>query len=168
LQHKTVEALAFDLGLPDLLTEGNQDTHHSDGTTSKTFYGDDECFEAINVTRDSIVASRVSLALTSIERRRGLLGRTTMDSDEGLYIVPTQWIHMFGMRFPIDVAFLTPSGRVLFIHHGLKPNRLSRLVWRAEGALELPAGALRASRTEVGDTIEIREPSSESKSRHVF
>jgi hypothetical protein len=33
---------------------------------------------------------------------------------------------------------------------------LSRLVWRAEGALELSAGALRASETAVGDVIELR------------
>jgi uncharacterized membrane protein (UPF0127 family) len=168
LQHKTVESLAFDIGLPDPLTGSSQDLHCGEGTTSQTFYGEDELLEAINVTRDSIVASRVSLAITSIERRRGLLGRTTMDPDEGLYIVPTQWIHMFGMRFPIDVAFLSPSGRVLSIHHDLKPNRLSRLVWRAEGALELPAGALQASHTEIGDTIEIRVLSSESRSRHVL
>jgi uncharacterized membrane protein (UPF0127 family) len=61
---------------------------------------------------------------------------------------------MFGMRFPIDIAFLASSGRVLHIHHGIKPNRLSRAVWRAEGALELAEGALRESNTAVGDIIE--------------
>ena len=113
---------------------------------------------AINVTRDQVVAERVVWAGTSETRRRGLLGRDSLPADEGMYIVPTQWIHMFGMRFPIDVAFLDEDGRVLHIHHSLKPNRLSRPVWRADGALELAAGTLRATKTEVGDVIEFEDP----------
>jgi uncharacterized membrane protein (UPF0127 family) len=113
--------------------------------------------QAFNRTKNRAVASRVLWAGTSQERRRGLLGRTDLDAGEGIYIVPTQWIHMFGMRFPIDIAFLAPDGKVLFMHHGLKPNRLSRPVWRAEGALELKSGTLRATQTAIGDIIEFRK-----------
>ena len=109
---------------------------------------------AVNATRGVVIARRVRWAGTSESRRRGLLYRDTLDTDEGMYIVPTQWIHMIGMRFPIDVAFLAPSGRVLHIHHGIRPNRLSRPVWRAEGALEVAEGVLRNSNTVVGDIIE--------------
>jgi uncharacterized membrane protein (UPF0127 family) len=116
---------------------------------------DDELLRVFNLTRGAVLASRVRWAGTSAERRRGLLGRSHINPDEGIYIVPTQWIHMFGMRFAVDVAFLASDGRVLFLHHGLKPNRLSRLVWRAEGALELAAGTLRATNTNVGDMIEL-------------
>ena len=115
-----------------------------------------ERLEAINVSNGATVASRVEWAGTSETRRRGLLGRSNIPDGEGMYIVPTQWIHMFGMRFPIDIAFLDSNGRVLFCHHELKPNRLSRLVWRAEGALELPSGTLRETGTTVGDVIELR------------
>jgi uncharacterized membrane protein (UPF0127 family) len=66
------------------------------------------------------------------------------------------------MRFPIDVAFLSKDGRVLTVHHSLKPNRLSRIAIRAEGALELSAGRLRATGTEVGDVIELREANRDS------
>jgi uncharacterized membrane protein (UPF0127 family) len=111
---------------------------------------------AVNASKGSTVATRVRWAATSESRRRGLLGRSTFEPTEGLYIVPTQWIHMFGMRFPIDVAFLAADGRVLFIHHELKPNRFSRVVWRADGALELAAATLRATQTEVGDIIEFQ------------
>jgi len=170
LQERYTEILAFDnawSGSQDLPWSA-QDPAHTEESSPPTNVAEEEYLQAVNVTKDSLIASRVSLAITSDDRRRGLLGRTQMDSDEGLYIVPTQWIHMFGMRFPIDVAFLSSSGRVLWIHHHIKPNRLSRLVWRAEGALELPAGALRASGTEVGDTIELRVPTLETKSRRVF
>jgi len=116
-----------------------------------------ELLRAINITKGIEIAARVEWAGTSVSRRRGLLGRDHMDADQGMYIVPTQWIHMFGMRFPIDVAFLASDGRVLFIHHHLRPNRFSRPVWRAEGALELAAGVLKRSGTVVGDVVELQQ-----------
>jgi uncharacterized membrane protein (UPF0127 family) len=111
---------------------------------------------SVNVTRGTVIADRVVWA-TGATKRRGLLGRDHLDMSEGMYLVPCQWIHMFGMRFPIDVAFLGRDGRVLAVHHALPPNRLSRLVLRAEGVLELAVGALEASRTRVGDVVELQD-----------
>ena len=119
---------------------------------------DEKTLAAVNVSKGEVVlAGRVEWAGTSAERKRGLLGRDRLDTMEGIYIVPCKMIHMFGMKFPIDVAFLDANGVVLRIHHGLKPNRLSRLVFRADGVLEIAAGRLRETGTEVGDTIEFRE-----------
>jgi uncharacterized membrane protein (UPF0127 family) len=113
---------------------------------------------AINTSRDNqTIAVRVVWAGTSAERRKGLLGRTQMDADEGMYITPCEWIHTFGMKFPIDVAFLYKDGRVLAVHHALKPNRLSRPVFRADGVLELAAGRLAATHTDVGDMIAFKD-----------
>lgn len=114
-------------------------------------------YQAFNLSKNRVIASRVKWAGTSEDRRKGLLGRSSIDAGEGIYIVPTQMVHMFGMQFSIDIAFLGSDGRVLFMHHGLKPNRLSRLVWQAEGALELAPGSLRAGGTVIGDIIEFRE-----------
>jgi uncharacterized protein len=112
---------------------------------------------SINVTRGTVVAERVLWA-TGSAKRHGLLKRKSLDPDEGMYLVPCQWIHMFGMQFPIDVAFLGRDGRVLALHHELQPNRLSRPVLLAEGALELAAGVLRRSGTVVGDVIALEDP----------
>jgi uncharacterized membrane protein (UPF0127 family) len=128
-------------------TCGSEDADHAT---------DSRLFEAINISKGVVVAGRVEWAGTSAARRRGLLGREQIECDEGAYIVPTQWIHMFGMQFPIDVAFLDCRGRVLHMCHALEPNRLSPIVWRAEGALELSAGTLLETSTEVGDIIELR------------
>jgi len=114
--------------------------------------------QAVNVSKGGrIVARRVEWAGTSAQRRRGLLGRSGLDPEEGIYIVPCEWIHTFRMQFPIDVAFLARDGRVLAVHHSLRPNRLSRIVLRAEGVLELSAGRLRATDTDVGDIVQFRE-----------
>jgi len=113
--------------------------------------------KARNTTHGIVLAERMEWAGTSESRRRGLLGRSRFEAGEGIYIAPTQWIHMFGMKFPIDVAFLDGNGRVLALHHGLRPNRLSRIVLRADGALELPAGTLASSGTAAGDTVVFEE-----------
>lgn len=105
-----------------------------------------------------IIADRIEWAGTSARRRRGLSGREAMNCMEGIYLIPCEWIHTFGMHFPIDVAFLSPGGRILAVHHGLRPNRLSRIVLRAEGVLELSAGRLQATNTEVGDYVQFIEP----------
>lgn len=114
--------------------------------------------QAVNHSRgNAILASRVEWAGTSAYRRKGLLGRSQLEPDEGIYILPCEWIHTFGMRFPIDVAFLARDGRVLAIHHSLNPNRLSKIVFRADGVLELAAGRLRETNTEVGDIVQLHE-----------
>ena len=112
---------------------------------------------ARNVTRNRVLADRLVWAGTSETRREGLLGRDRFEPGEGLFIGPCKWIHMFGMKFPIDAAFLDENGRVLHVHHSLKPNRLSRPVLRADGVLELPSGTLKDSGTVVGDTIEFQD-----------
>lgn len=112
-----------------------------------------DVIEARNTTRETVVASRLAWAGTSEDRKHGLLGRSQFDPGEGIYIVPCKMIHMFGMKFAIDVAFLDRNGVVVAVQHGLRPNRLSRFVWRADGVLELPEGTLRATGTVVGDVI---------------
>ena len=112
-------------------------------------------FQVVNVSKGNVViAQRVAWAGSSAERRRGLLGRSGLSADEGIYLTPCEWLHTFGMRFPIDVAFLSSSGLILAVYHGLKPNRLSKIVLRAEGALELSEGTLRLTNTEIGDAVE--------------
>jgi uncharacterized protein len=60
---------------------------------------------------------------------------------------------MYGMRFPLDVVFLSESGAVVALHAGLRPWRRTAYVRAARYALELPVGSIGASRTEVGDQV---------------
>ena len=66
---------------------------------------------------------------------------------------PFMCMHMMFMRFAIDVVFLDRDDRVIRINHGLRPWRISSLVWGARKALELEAEAAARSQTEVGDQI---------------
>ena len=84
-----------------------------------------------------------------------MLKRDKLDAGEGLWIYPTQAIHTFGMRFPIDVAFIDRQMRVKRIYHQLAPFRLTSLVWSAESVLELASGSLAGTGTAVGDELQI-------------
>ncbi|SRR5260370_42304703 len=116
-----------------------------------------------NRTREATLGSDVRLADTPHARRTGLLKQDKLNPGEGLWIYPTQAIHTFGMRFPIDVVFIDRQMRVRRIYHQLAPFRLTSLVWSAQSVLELPSGSLASTQTAVGDELQIslREESSE-------
>jgi uncharacterized membrane protein (UPF0127 family) len=102
---------------------------------------------------DALVADKVELADRALSRLRGLLGRDGLADGEGLHIVPCNSIHMFFMRFPIDVAFLDEDLRVVKTVHQIRPWRATRIYLDAHSALELPAGALARSGTREGDQL---------------
>lgn len=110
---------------------------------------------AFNRSRGVELASRVVKAEDYDSRCRGLLGRSGMARQEGLWIVPCPMIHTFFMKFSIDVLFLDREQKVVRVLEGLKPWRLSPWVWRAHSVLELAGGALQGS-VAVGDRLEIR------------
>ena len=108
-----------------------------------------------NLTRGTSIAERCRVASSLAERTVGLLATPQLPAGEGLLIERTQSIHMFFMRYPIDVAFVDGGGTVRRVVSGLRPWRV---VWWARGArdcIELPVGALSASRTEAGDHVEV-------------
>jgi uncharacterized membrane protein (UPF0127 family) len=104
--------------------------------------------------RDGDVLATAELAPDGRARRRGLLGRDTV---EGVLVLrPCRHVHTVGMRFPIDVAFCAVTGVVLRTCT-LPPNRLSPVVFRAAFAIEAAAGAFDRWKLRVGDRVELRE-----------
>ena len=69
---------------------------------------------------------------------------------------PCRQVHTIGMRFPIDVAFCAPDGRVLRVAT-MRPGRVSRLVWRARFVVEAAAGSFEQWGVRRGSTIVVRE-----------
>src|SRR5262245_60785256 len=100
-----------------------------------------------------VLAERLRPAHTHWTRLRGLLGTRTLAPGEGLWIKPSNQVHMFGMRYAIDVVFLDDAGHVLRVVHELQPNRISPKVKGATSVLELPAGT--AVRVELLEGAEV-------------
>jgi uncharacterized membrane protein (UPF0127 family) len=110
-------------------------------------------FAVYNTTRGSQLADKAEEASTAAQRLKGLLGRDSLEPGGGLHIAPCNSIHMFFMKFAIDVAFLDKEKRVVRAIHAIKPWRATRVYFDAHSALELPAGTLVKTGTEEGDQL---------------
>ncbi len=114
-----------------------------------------------NDTRETVLADRALLADDSKTRREGLLKRTELPAGEGLLISPCEAIHMFGMKFSIDVVFFDRKKIVRKVVHSIPKNRIT-FCFSATTALELPAGTALATGTVAGDQLTVIPASSEA------
>ena len=89
-----------------------------------------------------VVADRLRSADTHWTRLRGLLGTSGLAPGDGLWIRPCRQVHMFGMRYPIDVVFLDDGLDVVHTIPALAPWAVSPRVDGATSVIELPAGTL--------------------------
>ena len=112
-----------------------------------------------NTTKSSCLGEQIEVADSSLRRMVGLLGKRSLARGCGLLIRPSQAIHTVGMAFPIDVLFVDKKYSVVGVREAIPPFRMTRVFWRALGVLELPAGTIRDSRTEVGDQLKVDFPS---------
>ena len=99
-----------------------------------------------------VVVADMEMARTSWSRFMGLMGRPSLAQGAGLWIEPCNSIHMFFMRFAIDVLFLDRQRRVKKVMLNLKPWRISPIVFGARSVVELPAGTL-VDRALVGSLL---------------
>jgi uncharacterized protein len=114
---------------------------------------------ARNLTRKTPLADRLEIAAGLWDKFRGLMGRHALPSGHGLWLPDSNGIHMMFMRFPIDAVFVgraasDGSRPVVALRRTLRP--WTGIVWYVRGAhgvLELPAGAIDSSGTQVGDLI---------------
>lgn len=113
-------------------------------------------FICINSTKNTVLAQQLSIADTFWSRLRGLLGTASLPGGRGLLISPCSSIHMFGMRYSIDVVFLDKEWRVLKILPFLPPGATGRCSGSTY-VLELPVGTLAATSTAVGDELMIKK-----------
>lgn len=93
------------------------------------------------------------MADTSEKRRTGLLKHTGLGSGEGLWIKPSEGVHTFGMKFAIDVVFVSKKGVVLKLRPNMVKRRISFCL-RGHSVVELPVGVIESTGTTVGDQLE--------------
>lgn len=113
---------------------------------------------ALNITRQSFLSLDVTRADTQWARLRGLLGRTRLRHDEGVWIVPSQGIHTIGMLFPIDVVYLDANCRVVYLEEQVRPMRITSVRFDCRSVLELRPKTIYSSSTKVGDQLLICTP----------
>ena len=84
-----------------------------------------------------------------LHRLVGLAGLGELPPGAGLLIPGCRSVHTFGMRFPVDVLFVTVLGHSLLVHdarHTVPPRRIVRASPQARsqaalGVVELASGS---------------------------
>ncbi|MEA2026270.1 MAG: DUF192 domain-containing protein [Chloroflexota bacterium] len=118
----------------------------------------DDALRLRRISDDVVVCGRLLLGESFRQRFMGLMGRASMDADEGLYL-STSSIHMMFMRFPIDALFVSQAGEggrrtVVSMREDLPAWRgIVMPVRGAEGVIELPAGSLARHAVAIGDEV---------------
>lgn len=110
----------------------------------------------VDARRGSVLAGRVEAALDSKARRRGLLGLQNIPGDFALIIAPSNAVHTWFMRAPIDMIFVTRSGTVTKTCRGVQPWRMA-VSLRAFAVIEAAHGFLDRHGVRSGDVVALRE-----------
>lgn len=115
----------------------------------------------VNESTGATVASRVELALDRATRRRGLLGRSSLEPASAMVLSPCWMVHTAFMQFPIDVLFVDAQGVVVHVARNVAPWRAA-MSRRAHVVIELPAGAAAHRDVNVGDCVTFLESGGDS------
>jgi uncharacterized membrane protein (UPF0127 family) len=108
-----------------------------------------------NTTTGGILATRIDRLSSFLHRAVGLLARTTIRPDEGVWITSCSAVHTLGMRVAIDVIFVDGESRVLRVVSNVQPNRLVLSCRGAKAVVELGSGALQDIDLLPGDRLEL-------------
>ena len=107
-----------------------------------------------NTRNGRVVAYDLVSAFDSSSRRVGLLRHLSFPQGAAMIIAPSNAVHTFFMRFPIDIAFITRDGTIVKVCRSVAPWRIAA-AFRAYGVVELPAGTLEACDTNPGDVLAV-------------
>ena len=110
-----------------------------------------------NVERGSVLAERCRVATGLFQTVFGLHLLPRLAQGEGLLLPGATTIDTTFMRYAIDLVFVDRDRRVTKLVPALVPWRI---VWGSAGGrdcIELPAGALEGTGTEVGDRLNFED-----------
>ncbi len=120
---------------------------------------------AKNVTKNKILVKDLERADSALKKTKGLMFRKDMTKEKGLLMVfereRKHEIWMLGMRFPIDIVFISRDKRIVDIKHSVKPLGKNPKTWKiyrpskpCKYVLEINSGMIKKTKTEIGDMLE--------------
>ena len=106
-----------------------------------------------NPSRGTVIGETIEVAESASQKVKGLLGRECLEDGQGLLFKGAGSLHTLFMRFPIDIIYTNKQGKVIKTAKAVRPFKLVAAPLRCHYAIELPAGAISASNTQVGDFL---------------
>jgi len=97
-------------------------------------------------------AIELYVAGSFLERLRGLLGTSALELHTGLLLTNCRAVHMFFMRYALDIVYVDADFRIVKIVSDLRPWYISGCC-KARHVIELPAGTVETYGWQIGDKI---------------
>jgi len=115
-------------------------------------------FELVDAESGRLLVPRLEIAVDSATRKKGLLGRDGLPDGTALVIAPTNAVHTFFMRFPIDIVFVARDGTVVKVSRAVPAWRMAA-AWKGYAVVELAAGGAEFCHLTVGRRVSVRRAS---------
>ena len=107
-----------------------------------------------NISKNNIISKDGYITTSFYERFKGLLGKKGLQQQESLIISPCNSIHMFFMKFEIDVLFIDENNKVCYLIESFKTWKMSKVIKNSKYVIELKSKTIYSKNIEVGDKIE--------------
>ena len=123
-----------------------------------------ECQEnVVSIHGDfGVVDFNVEIAITSIQRTQGLMGRKKLDAQSGmLFLYEKPHKISFWMKntvIPLDIIFLSMSGEISHIEHNAQPFSIKRISGRSDTIAVLEINGQSANREGIKTGDLVRHP----------
>jgi len=111
--------------------------------------------EVHNETREVKLVEHGKVANNVWTRFKGLIGVRELPDGDGLAIVPCNGVHCMFMSIPIDVIYVDKADRVVALDSDMRPWAVGRPHRGAHYVIELPAGTIARTGTQVGDQLRV-------------
>lgn len=108
-----------------------------------------------NKSNQKVIGDNIGNANNMYRRFVGLMGKESLNENEGLLLTPCNSIHMMFMKISLDVIFLDKKNKVLFLLEDFKPWKVSKVIFKAQSVLELPVGTIAKNQIKIDDILEI-------------
>ncbi|MEO1816477.1 MAG: DUF192 domain-containing protein [Acetobacterium sp.] len=106
---------------------------------------------------DMVLFSEIKVADRFFTRLVGLLKTDGLNEKQGLLLKKCNQVHTFGLKFPIDVIFLSKDGDILHMEQEMGPGKVSPHIKTAYWVLELKSGSGIHYKLEINQRLVIRQ-----------
>ena len=108
-----------------------------------------------SLTRKSILLPKLEVAKNFSSRLVGLLGKSSLTNEEGLWIERCNSIHTFFMRFAIDCVFVDQENKVCSIKRNVAPFRMITRQPTARAVIEMKSGNVDFLGIQLGENLDV-------------
>lgn len=107
-----------------------------------------------HIKSDTYLAQDAEIADSFQTRLMGLMFKNSFGDRDAIWFKPSNSIHTFFCRFPIDVIFTDSNNKIVRMYKSLKPWRMTPIIFSARRVIELPSGVIHQD-ISLGDELEL-------------